>query len=144
MRDFADFADPYDAYEGDGDFDVKSKSPVWTFARAQADIVFCSSDALQKSQTEKQAYAYVWPEEGEFLPNGDWKFNEEHAGEYEPLLVDINTVNLFLSLRERLAQRPNSKGENGAEVFDRRLKESRGYFALAFDVLWRNAKFKAI
>src|SRR5580704_16005477 len=106
----------------------------WTSTRAAADIVFCTREAIEKYHAEQQCVAFVWPEEGEFQSDGSFVFNEKHRPPYfevyQPLLVDIVSLNLLKRLYDSREDKVNKQGELQKSVFDRRVKESRAYFGL--------------
>lgn len=81
--------------------------------------VLASFEGLQKAAAG-QHRKFVWPDEGEF--KGDtWIFNDEHAGEYEPLLIDMITAKMMLKLHSAL--NPDNQAK-----FKTYVAKDRGYF----------------
>ena len=84
--------------------------------------VLASFEVLKQSAQSHQFKGLVWPDEGEFHGEA-WIFNEAHAGEYEPLVLDIITASMMLALHDAL-----EKPENQAK-FKEWIGKSRGHFA---------------
>jgi hypothetical protein len=129
--------------------------PVWTTARANADIVFCTVSVLETIVKERQSLAFVWPEEGDFNEHDDFVFNADHTPKamaipnYEPLLCDIQTAQMLMTLRGAMSDKiiTNPKhgyyGKTRLQAFDGRIAESRAYFALFVEKGWSFVSFKA-
>lgn len=127
---------------------------LWTSPRAEGDIALCTIETLRKIVAEKTALLLVWAEEGEFLPNGDWKFNEAHLPRtlghtYEPLLMDLQSASLLVQMRDRLGDKPFKSDTHPhagkytmGESFDVRVAESRIWVGKFLDFAWGNASFK--
>lgn len=102
------------------------KIPSWP------DCTFGSYTALVNC-TKGIFRSFVWPDEGEFLKTDSFKFNEEHAGEYEPLAIDNLTARMLLALHDALNE------ENQAK-FKEWIAKDRGHFAALIEMAREKVK----
>lgn len=101
----------------------KSAGKTW------ANCQFATIDVVRDVRERKQMAHLVWPEEGEFLPSGNFKFNEEHS-DYEPLMLDMQTANVLMTCYAAL-----TKPDTVAKVVDW-IAKSRGHFAKIVEIGW--------
>ena len=69
----------------------------------------------------------VWPDEGFFLGTGSFQFNDEHQGEFEPLLMDKITADMFLAVYGALDDERRAK-------FVDWIAKDRGHFGAVFEM----------
>lgn len=93
-------------------------------------IVFASYSHIPEILAQKQMRCFVWPEEGEFKNASTWVFNDAHAGNFEPLMVDIVTASMLRGVHDALINPAN------AEKMIRMIAKSRGHFAKIIQIGW--------
>ena len=105
----------------------------WRRKIVRRDVVFASLDELMKIYSTKQLKAFVWPDEGAFR-DGEWHFNDEHRGQFEPLLIDPQTAKAMTLIHEALTQRNKA-------TFAEYVGKGRGYFGQCFEFSWKHVRF---
>ena len=92
---------------------------------------FASFDLLRESVKTSSFKVFVWPNEGAFIM-GVFSFNSKHQ-QTEPMLVDMNTANMLLTLYEALDREAQIKMESA-------IKCSRERFVQTVAVGWGAVK----
>jgi len=105
----------------------------WQLRLAGMPIVYANTEQLYLIVENRTAAAFVWPEEGAFFDEL-WHFNEQHV-EFAPLIVDIQTANLLITLRAALTW------DRNALKFDRMIQANRASFARIVEYCWTKAKW---
>jgi hypothetical protein len=96
-------------------------------------VVLADFNALQHMVENHAGQAFVWPDEGSFV-DGIWRFNDAHAGQYEPLWIDPTTASLMVKVHAALI-RPENKVK-----FERWVSKGRGQFGYMVEFCWKRAK----
>jgi len=109
------------------------KEEPWRREIVRRDVVFASLDELGNILSKKQAKAFVWPDEGEFR-GGDWHFNDEHRGQYEPLIIDPQTAKAMTVIHDSLSPRNQA-------TFAGHVSKGRGHFGVCFEFSWKHVRF---
>jgi hypothetical protein len=108
----------------------KKSTHDWRDAVAPGAVRFGSLAQLQEIVAKKQGVAFVWPDEGTFDgPGGEWAFNADHEGEFEPLWIDPTTAGMLIAVYDAL------NDENKAK-FAALAAEGRGSFAFLVESAW--------
>jgi len=95
--------------------------------------VFASFDKLKQIVETHTSLSFVWPEEGEFSPNGKWRFNATYQG-FQPLMIDPTTAQLLVLSHKALLT------DSTREKVERIIARSRGTFGTFVEICWRHVK----
>lgn len=92
-----------------------------------------SFEELQNAVKTGQYFSLVWNDEGS-MQNEKWTFNNSHA-DYEPLLVDLNSMKLLISIYDKI------ESKDVKEKVKFAIGHSRWEFMKLAKFAWQNARF---